>query len=307
MARNTVLLVLFGTATAALTQAQVVEWRNDPAKAVAEAKNTLRPLMVYVLGSTKDRDNKLENQQRRSLDDPRVVRLSARFVPLKLSRSQHADVLRDFHLPESASMMMSFVSPDGQKLDELGAGGIGQVDSMLAKMNGALKTYAGKVYESAVKPKLADAEAKPADLKDALRLVNQFRMSMADKDLVTVLDRTGLDQPTKAQIYDTLAGLSTKPAVDKLLELSRNQNAQATKALENCTPAGAEMLMAGLTADADPFDYTIYKAVTKICGIREVKPEKFFANAKAPMKEQELARVRKLVTTAAQRWKEANQ
>lgn len=307
MARSFLPLVLICSAVGALAPGQVIEWRNDPQQAVTEAKRTLRPLMVYVLGSTKDRDSKQERDQKRALDDPRVVRLSARFVPLKLSRSQHADVLKDFFLPESASMMMSFVSPDGQKLDELGAGGIAQVDSLLTKMNGSLKSHASKIFDANVKPKLTDPEAKPTDLKEALRLIEQFEMTMADKDLAAVLDRTGLDLQTKAQIYDTLAGLSTKVAVDKLLELSQNQNAQAAKALEKCTPAGAEILMAGLTADADPFDYTVYKTVTKICGIREVKPAKFFESAKGPLKEQELARVRKLVGTAAQRWKETHQ
>jgi hypothetical protein len=306
LARNFIALVLLAAA-GALAQGQLIEWRNDPQQAVAEARKTLRPLMVYVLGSTKDRDAKQERGQKRAFDDPRVVRLSTRFVPLKLSRSQHANVLKDFFLPESASMMMSFVSPDGQKLDDLGANGIEKVDSLLAKMNGALKAHANRVYETTVKPKLTDAEATPADLKEAVRLVEQFEMDMADKDLVAVLDRTGLDQQLKAQIYDALAGLSTKTAVDKLLELSHSENPQAAKALEKCTPAGADILMGTLTADADPFDYTVYKVVTKICGIREVKPAKFFENTKGTLKEQELARVRKLVTAAAQRWKESHE
>ena len=308
MTRVFVSLAVLAATASALAQSGggAITWRTDPKQAINEATAANRPLMVYVLGATKDRDNHIEREQKRALEDPRVVRLAQKFVALKLSRSEHRDILKDFGLPESANMIMSFVAPDGQKLDELGAGGIAQVDSLLAKLNGALKAYGRRVYDTAIKPKLEDPDAKPVELKEALRLVVQFDMTMADQDVIKLLEREGLDAALRGQIYDTLAALSTQTAVTKLLDASRNQAVAATKALEKCSPVAAEQLLAELVPDGETFDYSVYKAITKICSVRDVKPERWFETAKVPAKTQEIERVRKLVTEKAKSWKETH-
>ncbi len=119
MARKLASLVLLLTAPLTLAQCDEIPWRTDPRQAVSEAQRTLRPIMVYVLAGSEDRDNNLQNAPRWALADPRVVPLAQRFIPLRLSRSADRDVLRDFGLSETANMMMSFVTPDGKHLGDL--------------------------------------------------------------------------------------------------------------------------------------------------------------------------------------------
>ncbi len=291
---------------AAAAQTGDLGWRTDPQPAVAEAKRLNRPLMVYVLGSTRDRDEKLDDAQRRALSDARVQRLAQRFVPLKLSRSVHRDVLKDFGLSESANMMMSFVTPDGKSLGDLGAAGIAQADSLAAKMKLVLRAFAEALYQTELKPVLTSADAKPADVKHALQAVAEQRIIAAETDLVALLDREKPDPALRPAACEALAALSTKTAVTKLLDLSGAGDKAAAKALEKCTPAGAEHLLALLKPDDDPFDYPLYKIVTKLSGIREVKPQKWFDTAKPKARQEYFDKLDQLVRDTARAWKEAN-
>lgn len=304
------LTLLFGT-TLAVAQYNSIRWGTDPRAAVAEAQRTMRPLMVYARPSSHERNDDIENDQKRAFRDPRVLRLAERFVTLRLSHSQHRDLLKEFGLPDRASLEMSFVMPDGFVLGRLSVGGVAQTDSLVQKLTLVLQAHRQRLFEKEVKPKLENAEAKPDELKLALQLVGQFRMTVADGSVAGLLDREKLTPEVRLLACDVLAALSTKAAVTKLLELSRVGDELATKALEKCTPAGAELMLVELrpagtptaTGDVEPFDYPVYKAVTKICRIRQVKPARFFEKASARVQEQELERIRKLVTDAAQRWK----
>lgn len=303
MRRRFPALVLFWGTTLALAQEDAIRWRTNPQEAVNEAKQTLRPLMVYVLAASHDRDDKLEREQKRSLADPRVVRLSARVIPLRLSRSEHADILPSFGLSQAANMEMSFVAPDGQKLGDLSAGGVAQADALVKKLELVLKAQAENLYKTQVQPQLENADAKPEDLKRALKVIENCRITAADEGVAKLLEREKLDAGVRQLACDTLASLSTKTAVEKLLALSRAANEPARKALEKCTPLGAELLLAGLTADQDGFDYAAYKAATQICKVRSVKSPKFFENSSPRLKTEELDRVRKLVAAEAERWR----
>ena len=59
----------------AVAQAQdPIPWRTEPQDAVREAKANKRPLMVYVLSSSRDRDDDIErDQRRRRIADRRAV------------------------------------------------------------------------------------------------------------------------------------------------------------------------------------------------------------------------------------------
>lgn len=305
MSRFLTLGLLLVTPGIALAQ-QGITWRTDPQPAVREAKATKRPLMVYVLAATRDRDDDVERGQRRALQDPRVLRLSRRFVPLRLSRSQHRDVLADFGLPQHANMMISFVSPDGKQLGQIGAGGVAQADSLVQKMVRVFEVYQKQLFDEEVRPTLKDQKAKPADVQRALALTREFRLTVADQAVVELLERPRLSAVLRKDAYRTLATLSTKVAVDKLLDLAWDGDADATDALSQCTPAGAELMLPDMQADAEYFPYPLYKAVTKICQIRKTKPERFFENASERLKQEEVERVQKLVRAAAQRWRSEN-
>jgi hypothetical protein len=304
MTRASAVLVLLLGAAPAFAQQDTIPWLTEPQQAVNEAKRSLRPLMVYVLASNKYRDDKLDHLQKAALEDPRVVRLSRQFVPLRLSRSINRDVLGSFGLSESANMEMSFVTPDGQVLGNISAGGVAQPSSLAEKLTLVLRAYTKKVYENEVKPVLGDTEAKPPALKRAVQLVGYFRLTAADQGLIELLDRPRLDRTLRGEVYDTLAALSTKTAIDKLFELAVAEDSRAAKALEKCTPLGAEHLLDQLSAD--DFNYGVYKTVTQACDIRNVKSAKFFENAKPRLKQEEVDRVTKLVREAAQRWRQQN-
>lgn len=306
MTRGVAMLLIGWCVGGAAAQTDAIPWRTEPQQAVAEAQRTLRPLMVYVLASNKDRDNNIEREQKRALADPRVLRQAQNFIPLRLSRSVHRDVLKDFGLPESANMQVSFVAPDGQVLGDLSAGGVGQPDSLAAKMAAAFDVYRKKLYDERVKPALTATDAKPADINTALRMALEFRMASAEADVIALLDQPRLDATGRSTVLDLLAALSSDTAVDKLIALTRAGDARAAAALEKCTPAAAERIFAQLNAETEPFEYPLYKAVTKICGIRNVKAARYFEKAKPRLKEQELERVGKLVEQAVQRWKEEN-
>jgi hypothetical protein len=306
MTRVAILFACVAGTVSAAAQSTDLPWRTDPQQAVAEAHQQDRPLLVYVLAGTKDRDDKLEQAHHRSFSDPRVQRLAQRFIPLKLSRSVHRDVLKDFGLSESANMVISFVTPGGKVLGEISAGGIAQAESLAAKLAAVLQSFSETTYEDRLKPILESADAKAADVKAALRTIGELRITVAEQDLVKFLEREQLDPALRSAACETLAALSTKSAVGKLLDLSGAGDKAAAKALEKCTPVGAEYLWADLQPDATPFDYPLYKLITKICDVREAKPEKWFDTAKPKVRQDHLAKIEKLVHEAAKRWKEAN-
>lgn len=306
MARPFVLLTLVLATGAAHAQQDAIAWSNDPKQAIREAQRSFRPIMAYVLGSTSDRDDKQDHAQREALSDPRVVRLSQRFVPLRLSRSVNRDALPSFGLSEKANMEISFVTPDGELLGRLPPGDITQPATIAAKLIAVLQAYAKKLYETQVKPKLEAPDSKAAELKQALQMIAAFHMTFAEPDLLALLERPRLDSTTRGEIYDTLAGLSTKTAAAKLLEWARGEDARAAKALSKCTPVGAEHLLSELAPEEGAVDYAIYKTVTEICGIRNAKTAKFFQTAKPRLQQEEVERVTRLVQEAAQRWKDQN-
>jgi hypothetical protein len=169
-----------------------------------------------------------------------------------------------------------------------------------------LQEYGKKVYEASVKPTLENAEAKPAELRKALKMVDDLRMLYADESVVKLLEREKLEPGIRQMACDILGGLSTKAAVEKLMALAGSGDEVAVKALAKCTPAGAELMLADLQPDTQPFNYVAYKAAAQICRVQSVKPAKFFERASPRLKQEELERVRKLVAPMAQRWRQEN-
>lgn len=297
------LTALVGSAAAQNT----IQWRTDPTAAVNEATTTGKPLMAWIGGSEREDESRLDRDQKRAFREPKVYRWSQSFVPLKLSRAQHRQVLSQFGFSEVASLEMRFLTPDGKELGSLGATGIAQPESLVQKMKLVLETYGRQVFDSALKPKLTDEKAKPEDIRQALNVVGNLQIRSADGTLVALLDRPRLDPAIRKQALETLAALGTKPALDELLEAARGGDAVAAKALEQITPAAAELLLPELKADATPFDYLVYKTLTKVAKVPQPKPERYFENSVLKLKQDEVQRVTELVRKAAQQWKDQNE
>ncbi len=281
--------------------AQEIRWLEDPKAAIAEAKNVNKPLMVYVLGSTKDRDVKIERDQRRTLATPEIVQLAKRFVALRLYRGRDRDILNQFHLPESASMTMTFVTPDGEQLGggDVGTTALAMPDTLQQKMEGALKEYGQQVYDKHLKPVLTNADAQPQELRNALKTVTEMRLEAASADTIALLDREKLDPAIRVEVYAALAAIADDASIKKLLEAAHT-DAQAAKLLEKSGPRAAEILVRDLDANAEPFDYVAYKAATKIAGITNVKPASFFEKGKPEFKQKEVDRVKGLIEQRTQ-------
>jgi hypothetical protein len=277
---------------------------HRPRAAVNEAQQRKLPLMVYVLASSSDRDDDIERDQRRALRDDRVQWYAERFIPLRLSRSVHRDILGDFGLPQHANMMMSFVSPDGKVLGTIGAGGVAQADSLVEKLRRVFDQYTQYLFKEHIQPVLKDEKASVATLLEALEAIVTFDIQQADSAVIELLDRERLEPRARDAIYTTLARLGTEAGVKKLWEVYEGGDKRAIAALQDSTPAAAALLIEKLKAAPEEFDYDLYKALTGMTGMRKTKPERWFENATQPLIERHIAEVRDHVERAAQAYKE---
>jgi hypothetical protein len=298
-------LLLLPAESAAQSGGTALQWMNDPAAAVELARRTRRPIMAYVVGSSRDRDSNIERDQRRTFSDPAVVRASSRFVPLRMSRSQHRELLSDFGFTPSANMEISFVrvaEGKGERIDGVAASGLTNTETFLQKMDLVWKEHRRRMYESDVRPILENSQSKPAELKAALQIVREFQILEADRALIALVGRDKLDPAIAGDAYHALAALSTKAGVERLVALSES-DPRAAKALEDCTPEGAEHIVGLLQADAANFPVAAYRAACKIGGVRSVKEARWWERANPKMKQDEVERVREVVGRAAERWR----
>lgn len=306
--RSAVVITLMLLAGGALAHAQRgINWLNDPQEAVALAQRTQLPIMVYVLAGSDERDDDLENAQRRALSDPQVLAQARRFVPLRLSRSRHRDILSQFHLPESANMQISFVEPGGAALDTLSPSGVGQADSLAQKMALVFDLYRQRLFDREMRPVLEKPDSESAEVLKVLQRIRELTIKQADASVAALLERQNAEPAVLNAAYDTLAHLSTKIAVEKLLERSAAGDDRAARALAECTPEAAELMLDSLISDEGTLRVDVYQAVAKICRIRSTKPVKWWEKANERLQQRELERVRELVREAAQRWKAANE
>ncbi len=291
----------------ALAQNNAINWRRDPQQAVAEAQRTGLPIMAYVRASERYRDDQLDREHKRSFRDPRIMKKAEMFVPLLMSRAQHRQILTQFGFSERANMVMSFVTPTGEQLGQISAQGIAQVESLSQKLTKVYQAYGQHLYKNEVKPRLDKKKLKPGEVKQALELVARFRIQAAEKDVIELLERDRVPASVQRYVYETLAILSSKDAVEKLIELAREDDKLARQALDKCNPVAAEMMLEGLKAEPGEFDFLLYEVVTTICRVPDTKPERWFENSNEHMLREEIDRVSNIVRTVAKRWKALNE
>lgn len=300
-------LILVLSSARAAAQSGAIPWRTDPKTAVAEAQRLNQPLMVWVRDSSDDRGDDLERDQKRAFRDPRVLRRMARFVPLRLSQTLNRDVLDQFGLRQTSDLEVSFVAPDGALLGRVAGGDAAAPDVLIAQMSRAFQAFTARLFETSLHPQLRDKDASAADRQQALKTIATLRITAAEPAVLELLGGERVEPAVRKQAYAALAALSTKTSLESLVKLTRGGDAAAADALGDCTPVGAELLLAELKLDPPPFPYVIYRAVAKVCRIPKPKPEKFFDNAKPRLVEEELARITKLVQEAARTWKAENE
>lgn len=307
MGRTWVLFAVLAMAGGAAAQSgRSIQWMQDVQEGVSIARKTKRPLAFYVIGRTKDRPN-VEDEHRRSFQDRTVVRLARYFVTVRLLRSQHLDLVRQWRgVGENANLDIVFTRPDGQELGSISSGGAAQPDSLAQAMHNALMAYRKQLYDEELRTRLEDEKTPAAELREALKLVGELLVFDADQSLARLVQRESLDPGLRKQVYDVLAELSTPVAVQALRERALT-DAAAADALGRCTPAAAERLLEDLDSQEPGRHLLAYKAVTKICRIRSVKPDRFWEGANEKLRREEIQRVRELVSAAAKRWSQENE
>jgi hypothetical protein len=299
-------LVAYGALQAAQAQ-RTIQWRTDVPGAVATAKQTHLPLMFYVLGRNEDRDDKIDNAQKRAFTDPKVLQLSHRFITTRLSRSVNRDVLVELKLPPTMTQEIAFVTPDGKVIDRLSPSGVADPNTLADKMRLVFDAYRRQLFTSEIQPELEKPDASPENMRIALAAIRDLNITAADETLLKLVERENLNRGVLFEAYDVLAALSTKPGMEKLAELAIAKQPHADEALARTTPIGAEVLLDKMVEEDGTVRVSIYDAICKVCDIKGRKSEKWWQRAENRLLVDEVDRVKKLTKEAADRWRAMNE
>jgi len=303
--RLPILVAILSLAPGAAAQPhKTIPWSLQVEQGVAHARQTKRPLMFWVLGRSDSRDPRIERAQKRAFRDSLVIEMSRRFVTLRLSRSRHRDLLEGWNLSPKTNLEIVFATPSGEKIDRLAPLGVAEPDVLVRKMVLVFRHYRQVLFDTEIRPKLEDEETADKDLRAGLRLVAELLILSADQTVIDLLERESLSTAARNEIYDTLAALSTPAGVETLLKQASADERAAAAALLRCTPGAAEQMLADLEVDDVDLQLAVYRAVTRICKIRDVKPDRFWQGRNQVVKRREIDRVRQIVTAVAKRWRE---
>jgi hypothetical protein len=283
-----------------------IQWERDARRAVAQAQQSRRPLMFWILGSTANRDRRLVNAQRAAFADPRVLDLSRYFVPTRLSQSADADAIAELGLPPRINMEVVFVTPEGGPIDRLAASTVSDADALARNMKRILDVHRRGLYVREIEPVLTEKHSRPRELRTALERVRAFRITYADKTIVDLLARDGLDRGVAQLAVGVLAGLSTPAGIEKLAKLSGEGDDHASEALKSVTPVGAELLLEHLVNENGSVRMAIHDAIVTSCRIENPRPAGWWERAAEDPRKSEIDRVRALTKQAAERWRETH-
>jgi hypothetical protein len=301
---------MFLVACCALQAAEAqptIQWRTDVPGAVATAKQTHLPLMFYVLGRNEDRDDKIDNAQKRAFTDPKVLQLSHRFITTRLSRSANRDVLEELKLPTTMTQEIAFVTPSGKVIDRLSPSGVADPNALADKMRLVFDAYRRQLFTSDIQPVLDKPNASPEEMRAALGAIRDLNITSADTTLLKLIEREDLNRGVLFETYDVLAALSTKPGMEKLAELAVAGKPHADEALARTTPIGAEILADKMVEDDGTVRVSIYEAICKVCDIKGRKSQKWWDRAENRLLIEEVDRVKKIAKEAAARWRAMNE
>ncbi len=289
--------------------AQPIRWAQDLKESVEQAKKSKLPLMLWVQGSSSDRNemDKLERDQQRVFAMARVVEAAKRFVPVKISRARYKKELQEWGIGERVNLDLVFITADGEKLGELSAGGVANADSLIQKLGLVFGEYRNKIYEKSVKPDLQNEKATAKQQLAALDTVIDYRIASADRDILALLKRGGLDGPVTQKCYAALAKISSKDAVAELFDRAANDK-RAAEALDDCNAGGADAILPFLDEQQDGEKFVrAYKVICKICKIGNAKNDKFWSGKNEKVKLDEVKRVKDRATKAVADWKEKHE
>lgn len=308
MLRLTRATIVIAVLLAAGAAGQSVRFTNQADQAFEAARRNEAPVFVYVTRSTAGEDEDiedLERDHRKSFRHPVVAELLKRYVCFELSGSRYQDLLQKWQLPAQTRMMAIFVEGDGTRFGPpLTAPEIANPEQLAEALARTYRTFANKQYETTLKAIVAGDGSDVRQLQAALKRIQTGVITAADQDIIKLLENPDLPPAVRNEAFETLAVLSTQPAMEKLLELAVGGDRNAERQLARATPEGATYLFPALASEPIEQHIAAYQAIVKICDIDKPKAKGFWNNKNPDLLNAEVDRVREAATKAATRWKE---
>lgn len=282
-----------------------IQWSGNYKSSIAEAQRVQKPLLFYVRGSDDDGgESDLEDAQELSFRDPIVVAIAEqRFVPVRLLRTNVTlQMLAEMGAPTSHGNYLVAATPDGQRLGTISPVAAARPRTLAAELTALFRKYRNLLFKDEVQPVLEDRAASDAKLRTALQTIRNYIIVDADRAVIALLERPGLDRKLRQQVFQTLAALSTPPAVEALFERGLGDRL-AAEALLDCTPAGAEELIEELDPEKPERCKLAYKAITRVCNISSPRPDRFWMNADQEARTKEIDRVKDKAHDVVLEWR----
>lgn len=293
-------------APAALAQ-NGINWITNFEKAVAESKRTRKPLMLYVHGYAdqyRSRSYDIENDQRLALLNPIVLLYSRYYIPFQGDLSAKRDLLQHWGMSDKTELEIVFVTPEGDKIDNISSAGVAQASSLAQKMAACFTKYRNELYRREYQKALEKDPLVASEFKSALQMITDFNIMIADEALIQIVKRPKVPEAIQAQVLDTLAQLSS-PLASKYLMEAAPTDPKVAATLAKCTPAVAEQLIAWIEDGADQKkQYLGYTTAAKIVRLSGVKNEAWWGKANPKIKGDEIKRACDQIRRVAQQWKE---
>lgn len=288
------------------SQNQRVRFSLQVEEGIQYAKKNNKPIMFYVRGSSGG-DDDVEDYERdhvRAFADPDVARLSKQFVCLQMSRSRYRSQLTEWGLSPRTNLNIVFTSSTGERIDEpLAASAVASPKTLAGKMQQNIKKWGGMLYKEKVEPAFSDEKANVRDIRDALKLIEEWRMEQAGTVVLELLDREKIDRTTRSAALKALAGIGSQAAIDRLIDLSLEKDREADKALAGASEGAIEPLLAHLGGEDLDKHVVAYTALTKICKISGAKSERFWQGSNTKVQIDEVNRVREAAEKDLNAWK----
>lgn len=315
---RTLAAALFSTFLAFSALAQnPVQWKGNARAAIEDAKAQNLPLMFWVTEGKDYDDDDLRDAQERAFRDPVVVWLSrSRFIPVRVARNSNVlKVAEEFGLPTTHGLYVAVMSPDGKVLAEINPIELTDPSVLATRLQSAFDAYRADIYETRVKPVLANPESPLPALREALTLVWKMNITAADAPVVALLARPNLTKVQTSRLYSLLASLATEPAIKHLLGVATT-DPDALKALRTAPPGALRVLLAELPEpQADPSakdagpglndrQFAAYAALCTIAKAGEPRPKKFWETAPAKQQADVLTKARAKAEAVLAYWDE---
>ncbi len=299
--RCAVAVVLAGPALAQ----NPIQWNSDAQAAVNRAQETELPVLFLVPGSRDDDGSEIEDSQNRAFRDPVVKALvEERFVQARLARTvDNLKLLSELGAPTAYGNYLLVVTPHGKLVGTVGPTMAADPEKLTAQLARLFRGYRAGLYEDRYKKVLETEQVKPAELLPALKRIREMTITEAEAEVAKLFERDDWPRQTRQEIYQTAAVLSTPTTLDPLLARAADEELAAA-ALQQATPAGAEYLLAQLDLEKPAQVAVVYDAITRIVTVPDAQSRGFWTRATAAAREAELERVRNVVKTAAEHWRQ---